>query len=40
MDRVVEYIRMNPVKEGLVDRPEAYCYTSAYQPGKLVLETL
>jgi len=40
IDRVVAYIRMNPVKEGIVDQPEAYCYSSAYQPGKLALDEL
>lgn len=40
VDRVVEYIRMNPVHEGIVDSPEAYCYSSAYEPGKLRLEEL
>lgn len=40
VDRVVEYIRMNPVVEGLVDVPEAYCYSSAYEQGMLKLEEL
>lgn len=38
--RVVEYIRMNPLVEGIVDTPEAYCYSSAYEPGMLILEDL
>lgn len=38
IDRVVDYIRMNPVKDGIVDRPETYCYSSAYEPGKLKLD--
>ena len=32
VDRVVDYIRMNPVVEGIVGQPEAYCYSSAYEP--------
>lgn len=40
IDRVVDYIQMNPVKEGIVDLPEAYCNSSAYRPGKLLLEKL
>ena len=40
VDRVVDYIRMNPVVEGLVDEPEAYCYSSAYERGMLKLEEL
>ena len=38
VNRVVDYIHMNPVKEGIVDRPEAYCYSSAYEPGMLELD--
>jgi REP element-mobilizing transposase RayT len=37
VERAVEYIRDNPVKEGLVAEPEAYMYSSAYQPGLLKL---
>lgn len=40
IERVVNYIRMNPVAEGIVDEPEAYRYSSAYQPGLLNLEDL
>ena len=40
IDRVVNYIRLNPVKEGIVDLPEAYRYSSAYQQGMLKLEEL
>ena len=40
VDRVVAYIRMNPVVEGLVDEPEAYCYSSAYEQGMLKPEEL
>ncbi|HEY0979162.1 MAG TPA: transposase [Flavobacteriales bacterium] len=40
IDRVVEYIRMNPVVEGIVDHPEAYRYSSAYEPPLLQLEEL
>ena len=38
IDRVINYIRMNPVKDGIVDRPECFCYSSAYEPGKLKLD--
>lgn len=40
VDRVVDYIGMNPVVEGLVDEPEAYCYSSAHEQGMLKLEEL
>ena len=40
VDRVVDYIRMNPVVEGLVGQPEAYCYSSAHEPGMLKLEPI
>ena len=40
IERVVDYIRMNPVVEGLVDAPEAYCYSSAHEHGMLKLEEL
>ncbi len=40
VDRVVDYIRMNPVNEGIVDHPEAYCYSSAYEQGMLKLAEL
>ena len=38
IDRIVDYIQMNPVKERIVDRPEAYCYSSAFEPGMLKLD--
>lgn len=38
VERVADYIQMNPVKECIVDRPEAYCYSSAYEPGMLKLD--
>lgn len=38
--RVVEYIRGNPVKEGLVEEAHEYVYSSAHEPGLLDLEEL
>ncbi len=38
VDRVVDYIRMNPVVEGIVGEPEAYGYSSAHEPGMFKLE--
>jgi putative transposase len=29
MDQKLDYIHNNPVKEGIVDRPEEYVYSSA-----------
>lgn len=40
VDRVVDCIRMNPVVEGIVTTPEAYCYSSACEPRMLKLEEL
>ncbi len=40
MDRAVEYVRMNPVKEGLVEEDHAYVYSSAHEPPLLTLEEL
>ena len=36
--RVMDYIGMNPVTEGTVDRPESYCYSSDYEPAMLRLD--
>ena len=36
-DQKVEYIHMNPVVSGLVDRPEHYLLSSAHDDGPLVL---
>ncbi|MBP6390571.1 MAG: transposase [Flavobacteriales bacterium] len=38
VERVTEYIRQNPVKEGFVAEAEDYLYSSAYEPGLLQLE--
>ncbi|MBK7084306.1 MAG: transposase [Flavobacteriales bacterium] len=38
VERVAEYIRQNPVKEGVVVEAEDYLYSSAYEPGLLRLE--
>lgn len=38
--RVVEYIRGNPVKEGLVEEAHEYVYSSAHEPALLDLEEL
>jgi putative transposase len=32
LERIVTYIHSNPVVVGLVDRPEKYPFSSAYQP--------
>ncbi len=40
VERVVDYIRMEPAVEGIVDEPDAYCYSSAHEPGILKLEEL
>lgn len=37
VDRVVEYIRMNPVVDGLVENEADYLYSSAHEPGLLKL---
>ncbi|MBK6626246.1 MAG: transposase [Flavobacteriales bacterium] len=38
IDRVVAYIRENPVKEGFVAKAEDHVYGSAHEPGLLELE--
>lgn len=38
LERVTDYIRMNPVVEGFVSDPAQYCYSSAHEPGLLPLE--
>jgi REP element-mobilizing transposase RayT len=36
--RVVQYIRQNPVQEGLVEEAHEHVHSSAHEPGLLVLE--
>lgn len=38
IEKVVAYIRENPVKEGIVAKAEDYVYSSAHEPGLLQLD--